>query len=65
MKFQEEENSFNFEYTAGNCVKKVFSATYELELVKHFKQAATLHYGLMKKEAFQYGKNSGIVMPES
>jgi hypothetical protein len=38
-------------------------------LVEYFKQAATLHYGLMKKKAlklaFQYGKENGVVMPEN
>jgi hypothetical protein len=46
-----------------------FTFTQELELVEYFKQAATLHYGLMKKEdlklAFQYGKENGVVMPEN
>jgi hypothetical protein len=64
MRFQEQENPFNFEHTARNDVK-VFSATQELELVEYFKQAATLHYGLMKNEAlklaFQYGKANAVV----
>jgi hypothetical protein len=68
-KFQEQENCFNFEHTARNYVKRVFIATQELELIEYFKQAATLHYGLMKKEAlklvFQYGKENGVFMPEN
>jgi hypothetical protein len=32
---------------------KVFIATQELELVEYFKQAATLHYDLMKKGSSQ------------
>jgi hypothetical protein len=69
MKFQEQENSFSFEYTARNYVKKVFIAAQELELVEYFKQVATLHYGLIKKEAlklaFKYGIENGVVMPEN
>jgi hypothetical protein len=69
MRFQEQGNSFNFEHTARNDVKKVFSATQELELVAYLKKAATLHYGLTKNEAlklaFQYGKANGVIMPES
>jgi hypothetical protein len=69
VKFQEQENSLSIEYTARNDVKKVFSATQELELVENFKQPATLHYGLTKEEAlklaFQYGKENCVVMPES
>jgi hypothetical protein len=51
MKFQKQENSF--EYTARNDVKKVFLDTEELELVEYFKQAATLNYGLMKQGSSQ------------
>jgi hypothetical protein len=38
-------------------------------MVEYLKQASKLHYGLTKKEAlklaFQYGKENGVVMPES
>jgi hypothetical protein len=69
LKFQEHETPSDFEYTATNNVKKIFSATQEFELVEYFKQAAKLHYVLTTKEAlkltFQYGKENGAVMPQS
>ena len=69
LKFQEQETPTYIEYTAQNDVKKIFSATLEFELVEYFKQAAKLHYVLTTKEAlkltFQYGKENGVVMPQS
>ena len=69
LKFQEQETPTDFEYTARNDVKKIFSDTQEFELVEYFRQAAKLHYVLTKKEAlkltFQYGKENGVVMPQS
>jgi hypothetical protein len=68
-KFQEHETPADFEYTARNDAKKIFSATKEFELVEYIKKFAKLHYGLAKNEAlklaFQYGKENGVVMSES
>jgi hypothetical protein len=67
--FQEQGISTDFEYRARNGVKNSFTATQEFEFVEDFKQAAKLRYGLTKKEAVklivQYGKENGVVMPES
>jgi hypothetical protein len=46
MKFQGQGIHADFKYTEKNCVKKLFSAKQELEMVGYFKQAAELHYGL-------------------
>jgi hypothetical protein len=51
LKFQEQDTPTDFEYTARNDVKKIFSAAQEFELAEYFKQAAKLRYGLTKKEA--------------
>jgi hypothetical protein len=40
LKFQKQETPTDFEYTARNDVKKIFSATQEFELVEYFNQAA-------------------------
>jgi hypothetical protein len=60
LKFQEQETPTDFEYTARNDVKKIFSATQKFDLVEYFKQAAILRFGITKKEAvklaFKYGK---------
>ena len=48
LKFQEQETPTDFEYTARNDVKKIFSVTQEFELDEYFKQAAKLRYGLRR-----------------
>jgi len=69
LKFREQETPTDFEYTARNDGKRIFSATQEFELVEYFKQAAKLPYDLTKKEAvklaFKYGKENDVVMPQS
>jgi hypothetical protein len=69
MKFQEQGNTFNFEYTARNYVKKFslphrnlnwlsISTSCNITLWSHEKKEAL-------KLAFQYGKENGVVMPEN
>ena len=69
LKFQHKGTPNDFEYTAKNNVKKIFSATQEFELVEYLNQAAKLHQGLTKKEAlklsFQYDNENVVVMPQS
>jgi len=43
LKFQDKEPPIDFEHTAKNNIKKVFSATWEFELVDCLNQAAKLH----------------------
>ena len=69
MKLREKETRTEFEYRAGNDVRKNCSATQEIEFVEYFKQADKLHYGQKKKEALKltllFGKESGVIMPDS
>lgn len=48
---------------------KIFIVAQELELVCYFGQARKLHHSLTKrgalKQAFQYGKAYGVIMPQS
>jgi len=48
---------------------KIFIVAQELELVCYFGQVRKLHYSLAKtgarKQAFQYGKAYGVIMPHS
>jgi hypothetical protein len=66
--FKLKNTPTDFEYTARNCVKKIFSALQEFEFVEYFKLTAKLHYGHTIKEAvtltFQYGKEHGVLMPD-
>jgi hypothetical protein len=41
LKFKKQEIPADFEFTARNYVKKIFSATLGLELVECFKQVAS------------------------
>lgn len=57
------------EYNAKNYVKKVFSLEQELQLEQYLTQAASLHYGLTKKDArtlaFQYARENKIKIPDN
>lgn len=58
-----------FEYNANNDVKKVFSLEQESQLEQYLTQAASLHYGLTKKDArilaFQYARENNIKTPDN
>ncbi|KAB0802144.1 hypothetical protein PPYR_04330 [Photinus pyralis] len=57
-----------YEYTANNAVKQVFSNQMELELLSYVKQAALMHYGLnknnMRKLAYQFAKENNVIYPQ-
>jgi hypothetical protein len=54
-KLQGQGTHADFEHTARNGLKKLFSAKQETEMAEYFEQAAELHYGLTKKEACHSG----------
>ena len=54
LKFKKQESHTDFECTARNDDKKVFFATWGLELVDSFKQVAKLHFGVLQRRKFWY-----------
>jgi hypothetical protein len=69
MKFQEQENTFNIEYTVRNMLKKLSVPRRKLNWLGISNKLQ--HYTMVsqKKEAlklaFQYGIENDVVMPES
>jgi hypothetical protein len=56
-----------FEYKANNSVKQVFNTELEQHLLKYIKQAALMHYGMIKldvhKLAYQYAAANKLKYP--
>lgn len=68
IKEHRESGKPNFEYSATNAVKKIFTVEEEKQLEEYLLFSSRLHYGLNKKEirllAYQYATKNNKKIPE-